>query len=172
MRGAVLAFCSTLTLCVPSVGAQTLDDAVWANAALALQLCNAGTVPSESRAAWFRNAGFAETVQRSPTNSDTTHWFSAPAKTVTVELYYGEMPEHCLVASRHMGVGRANQLLDAIIPQIFPGFLRREQPGSGVVCVTYEDPTNPIGLIIGVVSGTTSDCRDDGTVEFYSTARV
>jgi hypothetical protein len=40
--------------------------------------------------------------------------------------------------------------------------------------VTYEDPTNPIGLIIGVAplqaSGT--GCIDDGTALFYSSYRV
>ncbi|MFK7870537.1 MAG: hypothetical protein AB8B58_15020 [Roseobacter sp.] len=155
-----------------AIVAQTIEDAAWSNAALAIQFCLSGQTAGATRAAWFRGAGFAETVERSTVNSDTTHIFTAPADTVEVELYYGEMPQHCIVASSHMGVTRANLLMDALIPQIFPTFLRREQPGKAVTCVTYEDPTNPIGLIIGIASGSGSGCREDGTVEFYSTYRV
>jgi hypothetical protein len=152
--------------------AQSFDDAVWANASLALQLCIAGTAPGEVRAQWFRNAGFTETVMRTPGNSDTTHTFTAPSDTVSVELYYGEMPEHCIVSSAHMGVARAGALLDALIPQIFPGYARSPIDGDGAQCVRYIDPTNPIGHVVGVISMSTQTCAENGTVQFYSSYRV
>ena len=163
------------------LSAQTFEEAVWANASLAVQLCNAGQASGAARAAWFRDAGFSERVDRSTVNSDTTHHFAAPSDTVTVELYYGEMPEHCTVRTSHMGVSRGSALLDALIPGVFPGFLRRvttgpADPATGqpAQCVTYEDPANPIGLIIGVASlqNGTQGCTDDGTAFFYSSYRV
>lgn len=167
--------CLSTALCLGFFGpvsAQTVEEAAWSNAAIALQFCLSGQAAGATRAAWFRGAGFAETVERSTVNNDTTHTFTAPADTVQVELYYGEMPQHCSVTSGYMGVTRANQLMDALIPQVFPGFLRRQQQGEGAVCVTYEDPTNPIGMIIGVASDRAADCREDGSVVFYSTYRV
>lgn len=167
---------AALTIAVAFPGqlpAQTVEDAAWSNAALALQYCLAGEAPGATRAAWFRQAGFAETVERSSTNSDTTHVFTAPADTVTVTLYYGEMPMDCSVESPFIGVTRAGLLLDALIPQVLPGFLRRTQTGeAGALCVSFEDPTNPIGLFVGLGSAQQGGCVEDGTVQFFSTYRV
>ncbi|NJN06266.1 MAG: hypothetical protein HC814_07750 [Rhodobacteraceae bacterium] len=116
MRACILA----LACAAQPSSAQTFEEAVWANASLAVQLCNAGQAQGPVRAAWFRDAGFTENVERSSVNSDTTHRFEAPAGTVTVELYYGEMPEHCAVRTSHMGVSRGSALLDALIPGLFP----------------------------------------------------
>ncbi|WP_298914650.1 hypothetical protein [uncultured Roseobacter sp.] len=160
-----------LSLASPT-SAQSFEEAVWTNASLALQFCLSGFAAPEDRASWFRDAGFAEQVSRSQVNSDTTHFFSAPADTVSVELYYGEMPEHCIVTSDHMGVARGSALLDALIPQILPGYLRRTVAGAGANCVTYEDPTNPIGQIVGVVARGDLGCVENGTVRFYSSYRV
>lgn len=169
----ILGTVATAVLLAPAAPAQTVEEAAWSNAALALQYCLAGEAPGDTRAAWFRQAGFAETVERSSTNSDTTHVFTAPADTVTVTLYYGEMPMDCSVESPVMGVTRASQLLDALIPQVLPGFLRRTQTGeSGAVCVSFEDGTNPIGLFVGLGSAQQGGCIDDGTVRFFSTYRV
>ncbi|MCV3272190.1 hypothetical protein [Roseobacter sinensis] len=151
---------------------QTFEEAVWANTGLALQYCLTEGAAGATRAAWFRQAGFSERVERSSVNSDTTHIFTAPADTVEVELYYGEMPQHCIVTTRHMGVTQGSALLDGLVPQIFPGFARRVIPGAGADCVTYEDPTNPIGLAIGVNSATDQGCAENGTAVFYSTYRV
>lgn len=177
IRSAVLA----LACAAQPLSAQTFEEAVWANASLAVQFCNAGQASGAARAAWFREAGFAERVERSTVNSDTTHHFAAPSGTVTVELYHGEMPQHCVVETQHLGVTGSSALLDALIPGLFPGFLRKVSTGPASAatgqpaqCVTYEDPTNPIGLIIGVAPLQTSGtgCIDDGTALFYSSYRV
>lgn len=156
----------------PAASAQSFEDAVWANASLAVQLCIAGTAPPQVRADWLRNAGFTETVSRSQVNSDTTHMFTAPSDTVSVELYYGEMPDHCIVSSAHMGVTRAGALLDALIPQIFPGYTRTLIAGEGTSCVRFVDPTNPIGHMVGVIAQDTQTCVENGSVQFYSSYRV
>lgn len=174
-----LSILGALVLAAPAA-AQSFEEAVWANMALALQLCENKT--GGNMGFWtqqFRNAGFAERVDRSTMNSDTTHWFTAPAETVVVELYYGEMPEHCMVRTRFQGVTRSSQLLDALIPQMYPGYVRRVEQGppdprtgQPVTCVRYEDPTNPIGHVVGVVSPTAQACVEDGTSQFYSSYRV
>jgi hypothetical protein len=158
--------------------AQTFDEAVWANMAVAVQLCETRT--GGDMAAWaqlFLSAGFAETVERSTTNADTTHRFTAPAETVVVELYYGEMPEYCSPRTEHMGVSRSSQLLDALIPQIYPTYVRRVTQGAPdpttgqpATCVRFEDPANEIGHVIGVT--TEQDCVENGTSLIYSSYRV
>jgi hypothetical protein len=177
MRACILA----LACAAQPLSAQTFEEAVWANASLAVQLCNAGQASGAVRAAWFRDAGFSERVDRSTVNSDTTHHFAAPSNTVAVELYYGEMPEHCVVETVYLGVTAGSIILDAVVPGMFPGFLRKvttgpADPATGqpAQCVTYEDPANPIGLIIGVASlqNDTQGCTEDGTAFFYSSYRV
>ncbi|MEP3334176.1 hypothetical protein [Sedimentitalea sp.] len=160
--------------------AQTVEEAALANATLALRLCIQPHVQPEMRAQMFRNAGFAEQVERSQINSDTTHTFTAPANTVEVELYYGEMPEHCQVSSNYLGVTAASPVVDSVVPHFYPGFVRRAHqgpidPATGqpAQCIVYEDPTNPIGLAIGVSPGQGAQgCVENGTSVFYLTARV
>jgi hypothetical protein len=166
-------------LAIPAA-AQTFDDAVRANFGLGVQLCLSGGGDMAAWAGQFRAAGFAERVERSAENSDTTHHFTAPADTVTVELFYGEQPEYCSVVTRHMGVSAASEVLDAVVPGIHPGYVREvtqgaPDPTSGqpATCVSYEDPTNPIGHIVGIAPGGGAEgCVANGTSLFYSSYRV
>ncbi|MEP2030884.1 MAG: hypothetical protein ABJI96_19480 [Paracoccaceae bacterium] len=160
--------------------AQTFDEAVRINLLLGLQLCTQRFARVEDRANSFRTAGFGERVDRATVNSDTTHYFTAPANTVRVELYYGEMPEHCIVSTIHLGVSGASQVLDAAMPRLYPGYVRKVtqgpvNPATGMpaICVRYEDPTNPIGEVIGVISADGSQsCVESGTSEIFSASRV
>ncbi|WP_424985910.1 hypothetical protein [Microbulbifer sp. S227A] len=172
---------ATLLLGLGTVApAQTVEEAARINAEIALQFCVQPHVQPAMRAQMFRSSGFAERVDRSQGNSDTTHYFTAPASTVEVELYYGEMPEHCRVTSNHLGVSAAAPVLDAVVPRLYPGFVRRVtygpvNPATGqpVQCVAYQDPTNPIGLEIGVGAwGGAQGCVENGTSVFYLTYRV
>jgi len=150
--------------------AQSFDDAVRGNAALAFKLCLSGGNDMEAWAQTFYAAGFTGRVDRSTTNSDTTHYLSAPADTVQVELYYGEQPDYCSVTTQHMGVTEAAKVLDLVVPQLYPGYTRQHNPGG---CPAYIDPTNPIGHIVGVLPlSDATGCPDDGTSRFYSSYRV
>ncbi|MGC9420546.1 MAG: hypothetical protein ACP5EN_16405 [Rhodovulum sp.] len=178
MRVAVALACAALALAAPAK-AQTFEEAVRENMALGLRLCLSGGSDMQAWANMFRAAGFAERVERSSGNSDTTHFFTAPAGTAEVELYYGELPEHCVVRTDHMGVTDASALLDQIVPQIYPGFVRRidqgpPNPATGqpAICVRYEDPANPIGLVVGVSTPVTGGCTEDGRSQFYQSYRV
>ncbi|AVO37427.1 hypothetical protein [Pukyongiella litopenaei] len=177
----MIRFASILALLLPvAAWSQSVEDAARANAALALQLCIQPHVQPAARAQMFRNAGFGERVERSSMNSDTTHYFAAPADTVRVELYYGEMPEHCIVSSNHLGVTGAAAVLDSVVPRLYPGFVRQvvqgapnSATGQPVQCVIYQDPANPIGLEIGVnAAGGAQGCVENGTSLFYQTYRV
>lgn len=156
--------------------AQTMAEAAWANMAAAVQLCEMRTSDMNAKAQAFRNTGFSEQVVRSGGNSDTTHIFTAPAETVVVQLYYGEMPEECGIQSAHLGVTLASQLLDELIPTLYPTYVRRAitgpagPSGQPAVCVRYEDPANEIGHMIG--TSTDQGCVDDGTSLIYSSYRV
>ena len=175
----VLTFLSAICLGSPAL-AQTFDEAVRINLALGVQLCTQRVAGVENRVDMFRAAGFSERVERTNVNSDTTHYFTAPAETVLVELYYGEMPEECSVSTNHLGVTGASEVLDAAIPRLFPGYVRKVAQGSinpatglPAICVHYEDPTNPIGDVIGVWPGGSSQtCVDDGTSQIFSSSRV
>ena len=178
MRAATfLATCVALAGPVPA-GAQTFEEAVRANLSLGLRLCLAGGSDMAAWAQGFRNAGYAERIEAS--GGDTTHFFSAPAETAEVELYYGQMPEHCIVSTTHLGVTDAAAVLDQVVPALYPGYVRKVtqgavNPATGqpAQCVRYEDPANPIGHVIGVLpKDTGTDCTDNGTSQFYSSYRV
>jgi PBP1b-binding outer membrane lipoprotein LpoB len=87
------------------------------------------------------------------------------------------MPEFCSPKTQHMGVSRTSQLLDALIPQIYPTYVRQvtqgpPDPATGqpATCVRYEDPANEIGHVVGVT--TEQDCVENGTSLIYSSYRV
>lgn len=159
--------------------ALTMQEAAQINAGIAAQLCFQPGASMRNSVSGFRAAGFTETVERSSVNSDINHVFRAPADTVVVEVYYGEMPEDCSVKSGFLSVSAASAILDGLIPRMYPGFLRKVSfgppnpvTGQAAQCVSYEDPTNPIGLFIGVGSASGNGCVDDGTSVLFSTYRV
>ena len=139
--------------------AQSFDRAVKINLALAIRLCTQRVGRVDNRVGMFRAAGFSERVDRSNTNSDTTHYFNAPAETkFSIELYYGEMPEECVVSTRFLGVTEASKALDYVMGKLNSGYVRRvthgqidPDTGQPAVCVRYEDPANAIGEVIGVL---------------------
>ncbi len=158
----------------------TIEEAAQLNGGLALQLCITPGVDGPQTAQMFRQAGFAESVERSGGNSDTTHTFTDPSQSVRVELYYGETADYCSVTSDHMGVSIASGVLDQVVPRIYPGFVRKvdtgpadPETGQPAQCVRYEDPTNPIGYVAGVGPGDGAQgCIGNGTSRFYFSARV
>lgn len=163
---------------VGSTPAMTMQEAAQINLQLAASICFRPGNPNTTVNA-FRAAGFTETVQRSTVNSDTNFTFRAPAETVVVKFYYGEMPDDCSVSSQFASVTVASAILDQVIPQYYPGFLRKvttgpvnPQTGQAAYCVGYEDPTNPIGLFFGVGSQNAQGCVDDGTSVLFYTYRV
>jgi hypothetical protein len=159
--------------------AQTFEEAVRANVALAIQLCMQPGLQGPQRAGTFRTAGFAERVEAFG-NGDTTHYFSAPAETASVELYYGNMPEECRVMSGHMGVTGASALLDRIIPPLYPGYVRIVEqgpidPATGqpATCVRYQQPNSQIPHVIGVIPGNGADgCIANGTSTVFDATLV
>lgn len=158
----------------------TFEQAVHANVTLGLQLCMVNGIQSgPAWAAMIRQAGFGETVQ-AEANGDTTHTFTAPANTMRITLYYGNMPEECLVESDHLGVGAASQLLDQVVPQLRPGYRRmmtqgavNPATGQPATCVRYEDPANEIGEVIGVYGGKGAQaCVENGSSVLFNGSRV
>lgn len=161
--------------------AATPADAARINAALALELCLAKQPDGEAKAQSLRAAGFTGRVERSTTNADTTHYLTAPGGTVEIEYYYGETPEYCSVSSSYIGVTTGSEVLDDVLPRTRPDYMRREtlgppaaDTGKPARCVTYEDPTTPIGEIVGVAprDPAAQSCTENGTVSFYITYRV
>ncbi len=63
-----------LLLAGPPAHAQTMAEAAWANMAVAVQLCETRTSDMNAWAQAFRDTGFSEQVERSGSNSDTTHF--------------------------------------------------------------------------------------------------
>lgn len=181
-RIAIIAAVSLGVGALPATAQQvaTIGEAAQINGGLALQLCIMPGVRGPQTAAMFRQAGFAESVERSATNSDTTHIFTDPSQSVRVELYYGETPDYCSVTSDHMGVSIASGVLDQVVPRLYPGYVRRvdtgpvdPETGQPAQCVRYEDPTNPIGYVAGVTPGDGAQgCIGNGTSRFYFSARV
>lgn len=159
--------------------AQTFDEAVRANVGLAIQLCMRPGIQGPARAGTFRAAGFTERVEAIG-NGDTTHTFTAPAETATVELYYGNMPEECRVMSRHLDVTAASALVDRIVPGLYPDYVRKVQqgpldPATGqpATCVRYEQPNSQIPHVIGVTAGDGAEaCIPNGTSTVFDATLV
>jgi len=178
----VPALIATSLLAASPAAAQqvTLEQAARTNLTIALQFCITPGVSGETRASWFRQAGFTERAEI--TGGDSTFHFHAPADTAAAELYFGHMPEHCVARTQHLGVTEASALLDSIAPSLYPGYLRRQvqgpvDPATGrpAVCVSYEDPTNPIGYAVSVTHGdpgSGSPCIENGTSAIFRSARV
>ncbi|MFN4154883.1 MAG: hypothetical protein ACK4HF_09525 [Paracoccaceae bacterium] len=169
-----MALALTLFAALPAP-AQTMAEAAWANMAVAVQLCETRTRDMDAWVQTFRNTGFSERVERIG-NVHTTHWFTAPAETVVLRVDYGGGPEECTIETAHQGVTLTSQLLDALIPQLYPTYVRKVVTGpigpSGqpATCVRYEDPSTPIGHVVGTSSD--QGCVDDGTSLIYSSYRV
>lgn len=165
---------------LPAAAQSGGQDAVAAGAEQALRLCITPGVQPEARASMFLSAGFQQAGLEAYDNGDTTHYFTAAGGAVTVQLYYGNMPEECVVATSRLGVTEASQVLDRVVPQIYPGFVRLAEqgpvdPSTGrpALCARYEDPTNPIGMVIGVApDGAANSCIGNGTSRFYQSYRV
>ena len=104
----------------------------------------------------------------------------APAGTMSADLSFGNLPEDCNLATNHLGVSGASAVVDAIVPRLYPGFRRiveqgpiNPATGQPTVCVRYEDPSNPIGLVIGAGPGVRGQgCIDTGTSVIFKTYRV
>ncbi|MDD9716943.1 hypothetical protein PVW48_09320 [Dinoroseobacter sp. PD6] len=159
--------------------ALTMQEAAAINMELAFRLCDVRGVE-----AWLnglRAAGFVETVVHEG-GPDVTHTFRAPADTVVVEVYYGNLPAECRIFSNHIGVTAVSQMLDRLIPQMRPGYIRGAdtgpvdaRTGRPVQCVFYDEPNNEIGQRIGVVSArdqSSQPCVEDGTSKLYSIPKV
>lgn len=167
-------------LCAAPATAMTLEEAARTNLALAVSLCLAPAQDGPTRAAAFRTAGFAERVDRSAVNSDTTHYFNAPAETVTVELYYGEMPQDCRAKTGVLGVSEASRVLDQIVPQVYPQYQRKAlqgptDPATGqpALCVRYEQPGTEIPHVVGVIPGqNAAGCIENGTSVVFDATLV
>ena len=174
----VLALVSVLS--VAPATAMTLEEAARTNLALAVSLCLAPAQDGPTRAAAFRAAGFAERVDRSAVNSDTTHFFTAPADTVTVELYYGEMPQDCRAKTGVLGVSEASRVIDQIVPQLYPQYQRKAlqgptNPATGqpALCVRYEQPGTEIPHVVGVSPGQdAAGCIENGTSVVFDATLV
>jgi hypothetical protein len=67
-----------------------------------------------------------------------------------------------------------------VVPRLYPGYVRKVttgavNPATGqpAQCVSYEDPANEVGHVVGVAPASDGTvCLDDGTSEFYSSYRV
>ena len=152
-----------------------MAEAAWANMAAAVQLCEMRTSNLDAWAQSFRNTGFAEQVERSDVAEYITHRFTAPAETVVVDISYGETPEECHMQTAHLGVTLASQLLDDLIPKLHPTYVRKiingpaGPSGQPAICVSYEDPSTPIGHVVGTSSD--QGCVDIGTSVIFSSYR-
>jgi hypothetical protein len=178
-RLALLATC--LLAAAPATAQQvTLEQAARANLTIAATFCMSPAPNPNTTVSWFRQAGFTERAEIS--GGDSTFYFRAPADTVIAEFYFGHLPEECRARTNHLGVTGASELLDAIVPQIHPSYVRKlvqgpVDPATGrpAVCVHYEDPANDIGHVVGVAAADVvgdQRCIENGTSLIYSSSRV
>lgn len=179
MKALLFSLCAAVALAGPAGAQDTARsgqamEAAETEMALGLRLCLENRGDMGAWAQSFADAGFSGEVERSSVNSDTTHRLRSPSGAVEVELYYGEMPDYCAVTSGHLGVTAAAGILDRVVPMLHPGYARKVDTGpGGAECVRYEDPTNPIGHVVGVAAGgDATECTENGSSRFYSSYRV
>ncbi|WP_424969600.1 hypothetical protein [Dinoroseobacter sp. S76] len=174
------ALISGVIFAAPQIPARTLtfEDAARINLQEAAEICFAPAASNDAIVAEFRAAGYAETVRSDARNTGKTYTFRAPSETVVAEVYSGERPDRCAVATRAVGVQEASAILDQIVPDFYPEFIRKVNrgglspvTGEQITCVNFEDPDNPIGRYFSTRSAQTDACVDDGTSILFSAYR-
>ena len=151
--------------------AQTFDEAVRGNIAIALQLCLMETGSAQATVNAFSAAGFAYSWRGTP-GFDVYHQFAAPAETVTAELYEGQMAPNCDVMSDHIGTTAAVPVVGALLNQLYPGRFVLEQ-SSGPGCASFTDDAPAIPFIVSVRGrGEDRPCADIGTIHITSFSAV
>ncbi|MEM1077288.1 MAG: hypothetical protein AAGI09_02070 [Pseudomonadota bacterium] len=174
------ALISGVIFAAPQIPARTLtfEDAARINLQEAAEICFAPETRGSTIVEEFRAAGYAETVRNDPRNTGKTYTFSAPSETVVAEVYSGEKPDRCAVATRAVGVQEASAILDQIIPGFYPEFIRKVTrgglsavTGEQIACANFEDPDNPIGRYFSTRSALSDACVDDGTSILFSAYR-
>ncbi|WP_424965122.1 hypothetical protein [Dinoroseobacter sp. S375] len=174
------AMISGMIFAAPQIPARTLtfEDAARINLQEAAEICFAPVASNDEIIEGFRAAGFIETVRNNPRNTGKTYTFSAPSETVVAEVYSGDRPDRCAVATRAVGVQEASAILDALVPGFYPEFIRKLTrgglsvvTGEQISCVNFEDPDNPIGRYFSTRSALTDACVDDGTSILFSAYR-
>ncbi len=145
----VLALFAAAAAALPEPGAaQTIEDAARANAALAVRLCVAAGARAAAAIPSFTAAGFAYSTRGTP-GVETWHIFTAPASTVRVELYEGQMAPACGIMVNHLPPSAAGPLIGAVLTRSFPGRFTPSGPGPDS-CATYTDSGQAIGFVVSV----------------------
>jgi hypothetical protein len=154
-----------------AASAQSFEEAVRANLLLALQLCmiedRANVVVAAFTAAGFQ---YWRDDQSMPNFLNVYHRFHAPADTVSVELYEGDIAPHCRAESRHIGPTATAQMIGPWLEQTFPGQFEYRPPGtvihgSTTDCPSFWIPEPPGGLPFEVWIGTASEGETCATAQ-------
>lgn len=100
--------------------AQSFDEAVRQNVALAVSICarHVGDPPQALSA--LTTAGFAFLGTEGPAN-DETYIYEAPAGTATIRVYYGQMAPDCQVETRHLGPAETGAIVGGVLQGVLPG---------------------------------------------------
>ncbi|MGV6850389.1 MAG: hypothetical protein ACWA5A_18600 [Marinibacterium sp.] len=158
--------------------AQTFDEAVRANLALGIEICAAHAGNPDAAMARLRAAGFSYDGFDGDA-ADATHRFAAPADTMQVLVYSGQMAPDCSVETAHMGVTQAVAFIGTVLNQRFPGrfglapsVVAPGGPGSAeAACGAYVDlQGGQIPLTISVSTWGDryrASCLENGTTRFY-----
>ena len=134
-----------LALAAPAAQAQSFEDAVQQNVALAISICAQQISDPPAAMASLQAAGFTYGGAEGPQN-DPTHRYLAPAETAEVRIYFGQMAPDCQVETRHLTPAEAGAIVGGVLQGIFPG---RFTPAAGA-CPAFTEITNQIPLTLAV----------------------
>jgi hypothetical protein len=165
-----------LALLAGPAGAQTMAEAVAANAGLAMTLC-LQTVPDQATLnAAFAAAGFVHAPEDFG-GGEILHRFNAPADTVTVMVVGQGRDGFCAISTSHMGVTAALAFAQAMLDRLHPGVFQFGEMEGAAAVVTPQNPgpawrectgyigwfgQRPVTVAVGT-AGQDPGCVEDGT---------
>ena len=136
--------------------AQSFDEAVRQNVALAVSICaqHVGE-PTRARtaleAAGFAYGGFDGSLD------DATHRYTAPAGTAEVLVYQGQMAPDCRIETQHLGPTDAGRIAGGVLQGVMPG---RFTP-TATYCPGYTEPGRQLPQTISVTDlGNAGSCNE------------
>ena len=146
--------------------AQTMDDAVRANVALALKICVDSRANPAAAIAAFQAVGF-DYKPTAEANGDTWHRFFGPAETMRAEILVGQTAPSCDVHTNHLPPDLAARFVRSVLDAVYqPNFFAPMPPFEGTCAVFTEATDDPLALNVTVsaTDGTTGCATRGSTV--------
>jgi hypothetical protein len=158
MRHLILA--ALLALPLPAA-AQTPEEAARQNMLLGVELCVRHFLNGDTKSTAITQAGFAfVAVDGAPGDQSAT--YAAPAETVMIELYQGQMAPDCQVSTTLVSAPDLTPLVANLLATRFPGVFQPQQVRG--LCGSFSQIGRQLPLTVSILAaGEPHGCPENGS---------